>query len=80
MSRIVYDVDDRRSLRETLPLGAQHLVAMLLGNITPPLLIALALGLGTGETTLLIQTALILSGIATLVQAPIGHPRYTRRV
>lgn len=69
----VYDVDDRPPLREALPLGLQHLVAMLLGNITPPLLIALALGLGSPETTLLIQTALVMSGLATLVQAyPIG--------
>ena len=73
MSRIVYGVDARPPLREAIPLGLQHLMAMLLGNITPPLVIAFALGLGTSETTLLIQTVLVMAGLATLVQAyPIG--------
>ena len=73
MARIVYGVDDRPPLREAIPLGLQHLMAMLLGNITPPLVIAFALGLGTSETTLLIQTVLVMAGLATLVQAyPIG--------
>ena len=73
MSRIVYGVDDRPPLKEALPLGLQHLMAMLLGNITPPLVIAFALGLGTSETTLLIQTVLVMAGLATLIQAyPIG--------
>jgi len=43
MSRIVYGVDDRPPLKEAIPLGLQHLMAMLLGNITPPLVIAFAL-------------------------------------
>jgi xanthine/uracil permease len=71
MSGIVYGVEDRPPLREALPLGVQHLLAMLLGNVTPPLVIALALGLGTAETTLLVlvQAAMVMSGLATLVQA-----------
>jgi len=73
MSRLVYGIDDRPPLSQTLPLGVQHLVAMLLGNITPPLVIALALGLGSSDTTLLIQTALVMAGLATCVQSyPIG--------
>jgi NCS2 family nucleobase:cation symporter-2 len=46
---------------------------MLLGNIAPALLISLALGLESEETSYLIQVALVMSGLATLVQAhPIG--------
>jgi len=72
-TRIVYGLDDRPPLREALPLGAQHLVAMLLGNITPPLLIAGALGIATGQTALLVQAALFIAGVSTIVQAyPIG--------
>jgi len=70
---LVYGIDDRLPLREAVPLGLQHVVAMLLGNITPPLLIAGALALSVGETGLLLQVALLLAGVATLVQAcPIG--------
>lgn len=69
----VYGIDDRPPWVERLPLGVQHLVAMLLGNITPPLLIAGGLGLATGETAFLLQMALVMAGIATLVQSyPIG--------
>ncbi len=69
----VYGLDDRPPTREALPLGAQHLVAMLLGNITPPLLIAGALGVATGQTAALVQVALLVAGIATIVQAyPVG--------
>lgn len=71
--RIVYDIDDRPPVKEAFPLGLQHLVAMFLGNITPPLIIAGALGLASGETAFLVQMALILAGLATVVQAyPIG--------
>lgn len=66
-------VDDRPSAGQALPLGAQHLVAMLLGNITPPLLVAGALGIATGDTARLLQAALFIAGISTIVQAyPIG--------
>lgn len=72
-SRTSYGLNDRPAAREALPLGAQHLVAMLLGNITPPLLIAGALGMATGETAMLLQVALFIAGISTIVQAyPIG--------
>ena len=72
-SRTPYGLDDRPTAREALPLGAQHLVAMLLGNITPPLLIAGALGMATGQTAALLQVALFIAGVSTIVQAyPIG--------
>ncbi|MGB6000213.1 MAG: solute carrier family 23 protein, partial [Thermoanaerobaculia bacterium] len=71
--RVVYDIDDRPPLREAIPLGFQHLVAMLLGNITPPLLITGALGLATGDIAFMLQVVLVMAGLATLVQAyPIG--------
>ena len=56
-----------------MPLGFQHVVAMLLGNITPPLLIAGALGLAIGDKALILQMVLLMAGLATVVQAyPIG--------
>ncbi len=72
-SQIAYDIDERPPPAETTLLGLQHLVAMLLGNITPPLLIAGGLSLAVGETSFLVQTALFMAGIATIVQAyPVG--------
>ena len=72
-THLVYDIDDFPPLRETIPLGLQHLVAMFLGNITPPLIIASTLGLATGQTVFLVQMALVLAGTATIIQAyPVG--------
>ncbi len=72
-AEVVYGIDDRPPLGEAVPLAAQHVVAMFLGNVTPPLLIAGGLGLATGETAFLIQMALFVAGLATIVQAyPIG--------
>jgi NCS2 family nucleobase:cation symporter-2 len=72
-TEVVYDIDDRPPLREAIPLGIQHVVAMLLGNITIPLLAAGALGLTTEQTALLIRLVLVMAGVATIVQSyPIG--------
>ena len=71
-----YDIEDKPPLGEAIPLGLQHVFAMFLGNVAPPLIIAGAVGLATGETTFLVQMALIVAGIATIVQAypagPVG--------
>ena len=72
-SKIVYGIDDRPPPGEAIALGFQHVVAMLLGNITPPLLICGALGLAVGDTALVLQAVLMMAGLATVVQAyPIG--------
>jgi len=70
---IVYDIDDRPPVAELLPLGMQHLVAMILSNVTVPLLIAGGLGLDAASTALLVQMVLLMAGLATIVQSyPIG--------
>ena len=70
---VVYGIDDRPPISEAIPLGFQHVVAMLLGNITPPLLICGALSLTVGDTGRILQVVLFMAGLATLVQAyPIG--------
>lgn len=71
-----YGIEDRPPLGEAVPLGLQHVFAMFLGNVAPPLIIAGAVGMATGETTFLVQMALIVAGVATIVQAypagPVG--------
>ena len=70
---IIYGVDDKPPMHESIPLGLQHILAMILPNIAPPLIIAGAVGLATGQTTFLVQMALLFAGLATVVQAlPLG--------
>jgi NCS2 family nucleobase:cation symporter-2 len=70
---VVYGIEDRPPLGEAVPLGIQHVMAMLLSNVTVPLLAAGAIGLATGTTAVLIQMALVMAGLATIVQSyPVG--------
>lgn len=62
-------------LRRALPLALQHVVAMIVGCVTPALVIAGSgvADLSPADTTLLVQSALLIAGIATLLQLfPIG--------
>jgi len=62
-------------MSEAIPLGIQHVLAMFAGNVTVPLLIALAAG-GPQLITPLVQIALLAAGVATLIQTvgigPVG--------
>jgi NCS2 family nucleobase:cation symporter-2 len=72
-SVVLYDIEDRPPLGEAVPLGVQHVLAMFLGNVAPPLILAGAVGAATGQTTFLVQMALLVAGVATIVQAfPVG--------
>ena len=53
-------------LGEAIPLGIQHVLAMFAGNITVPLIVALAAG--PQYITVLVQIALLAAGVATLIQ------------
>lgn len=70
---VVYGVEDRPPPGEALPLGAQHMLAMLLSNVTIPLIIVGSLGVAAADTALILQMALLMAGLATLIQAyPMG--------
>jgi xanthine permease len=70
---LVYGLNDRPPPIEAVGLGVQHLVVMLLGNITPPLLIAGALGMSASDTATLLQAVLLMAGLATIIQSyPLG--------
>lgn len=54
-------------------LALQHLVAMIVGCVTPAIIIANALGLPQSERVLLIQVSLVMSAVTTLIELfPIG--------
>ncbi|MDZ5034563.1 solute carrier family 23 protein, partial [Clostridium perfringens] len=46
----------------------QHLLAMIVGNVTPALIVAGATGLDLSDKTLLVQCSFFIAGIATLMQ------------
>lgn len=57
----------------SISLALQHLVAMIVGCVTPAIIIANALGLPQSERVLLIQVSLVMSAVMTLIELfPIG--------
>lgn len=60
-------------LGTSVSLALQHLVAMIVGCVTPPIIIAGAIGLSQADRVLLIQASLVMSAVSTLLQLfPIG--------
>lgn len=60
--------DGKPSWGVAFPQAMQHVLAMLIGNITPPMLIAGICGLTAEEKIMLTQAAMIIGGITTLLQ------------
>ena len=76
-----YQFEGRIPLSQAIPLGLQHVMAMFIGNLTPLIIVMGACGLtadaGFAELrTALLQNAMIIAGIVTLVQmfsiGPVG--------
>lgn len=60
---LIYGLEDRPPLRETLFAAAQHLLAIFVAIVTPPLIIAGALGLDQETTSFLVSMSLMVSGV-----------------
>ncbi|NHB63257.1 uracil-xanthine permease family protein [Photorhabdus sp. RW14-46] len=75
-SELIYRLEDRPPLPQTLFAACQHLLAMFVAVITPAILICQALGLPTHDTQRIISMSLFASGLASLIQirtwGPIG--------
>ena len=76
-----YDFEGRIPLSQAIPLGLQHVMAMFIGNLTPLIIVMGLCGLtadaGFGDLrTALLQNAMVMAGIVTLVQlfsiGPVG--------
>lgn len=58
----------------SVPYGIQHILAMFVANLAPIMIIAGVAGLGDAETGGMIQSAMLIAGIGTLIQLfPIGR-------
>ena len=64
----VFSFEGIPSAGQMIPLGFQHVVAAVVGIITPAILISDTCGLSAAERTLMIQVSLILTALATLLQ------------
>ena len=75
-SELIYQLDERPPLPQTLFAALQHLLAMFVAIITPSLIICQTLGVPAAETNTIISMSLFASGISSFIQiktfGPIG--------
>ncbi len=64
----IYQLEGRVPLLKAVPFGLQHILAMFVANLTPITIIAAAGGLSQAEIAILLQNAMFIAGIATLIQ------------
>lgn len=64
----IYKLDGRVPLAKAIPFGLQHVLAMFVANIAPIMIVAAAAGLSDGQRAMLIQNAMFVAGVATLIQ------------
>lgn len=67
-SNLIYGINDRPPLSDTIFAAIQHLLAIFVAIITPPLIIAKALSLDVQLTGFLVSMSLFVSGLATFIQ------------
>ena len=64
----IYRLDGKVPLGKAVPFGLQHILAMFVANIAPIIIVAGASGLDTSQSAMLIQSAMVIAGIGTLIQ------------
>ena len=70
----LFELEGIPPLRRALPLAVQHVVAMIVGCVTPAIIVSGAAGLPANEQVILIQAALVISALSTLLQLfPLGR-------
>ena len=68
MNRSLFSYDGKPGPAKIVPIALQHVMAMFVGTVTVPMVVANACGATTEEEQLLIQFALVMAGLATLMQ------------
>lgn len=64
----IYQLEGRVPIAKAVPFGLQHILAMFVANIAPIFIVAGACGLSAKQSAMLIQSAMIIAGIGTLIQ------------
>lgn len=68
--RNIYQLDGKVPIGKSIPFGLQHVLAMFVSNLTPITLVAASAqpALSTEQIAMLLQNAMFVAGIATLIQ------------
>lgn len=64
----IYELDGKVPLSKAVPFGLQHILAMFVSNIAPILIVAGVVKMPVEQSGALVQSAMLVAGIGTLVQ------------
>lgn len=64
----IYQLEGRVPVSHAIPFGLQHILAMFVANISPIIIVAGASGVSGKQLAMLIQSAMLIAGIGTLIQ------------
>lgn len=64
----IYQLEGRVPVSRAIPFGLQHILAMFVANISPIIIVAGASGVSGKQLAILIQSAMLIAGIGTLIQ------------
>ena len=64
----LFRIDGKPSASQAIPLALQHVVAMIVGCVTPAIIVAGVAGLSSADSIILIQAALVMSALTTFIQ------------
>ena len=64
----VFELNGVPKLTQAFPLALQHVVAMIVGCVTPAIVIAEMAGLNEGDKVIFVQAALFIAAVSTLIQ------------
>lgn len=67
-SNPLFQLDGRPALGQAIPLAFQHVIAMIVGCVTPAIVVSGVANLSPADSVILIQASLVISAIATFVQ------------
>ena len=64
----IYELDGKITVSKAVPFGLQHILAMFVANIAPILIVAGVVKMPVEQSGALVQSAMLVAGIGTLVQ------------
>ncbi len=64
----IFKLDGRVPLLKAIPFGLQHVLAMFVANLSPIFILTAAADMPSDTVAMLIQNAMLIAGIATLIQ------------
>lgn len=65
----LFSLDGNPSLKVALPMSLQHLLAMVVGNVLPALVLSGAIGLDANQRIQLVQASMFIAAIGTFLQS-----------